>query len=81
MHLYTVRHGGDAPFGTGIDRGDHMTEHGGFVVHFFDHALVDRVAEGLTSPAVFAVEEGELPRRLWRVTQRQANVPTLSNPQ
>jgi hypothetical protein len=49
-----------------------MTEHGGFVVHFFDRALVDRVAEGFTAPEVVAFEEGGLPRRLWRVSQRRS---------
>lgn len=70
-HVYTVRHTGDQHHGTGIDRGDNMTEHGGFVVHFFDQPLVDRVAEGFTTPEVVAFEEGGLPRRLWRVTQRK----------
>ncbi len=70
-HVYTVRHTGDAHYGTGVDRGDEMTEHGGFVVHFFDQPLVDRVAEGFSTPEVVAFEEGGLPRRLWRVTQRK----------
>lgn len=70
-HVYTVRHTGDPHHGTGIDRGDNMTEHGGFVVHFFDRALVDRIAEGFSNPEVVAFEEGGLPRRLWRVTQRK----------
>ena len=81
LHIYTVRHVGDAHFGTGILRGDNMTEHGGFVVHFFDRALVESVAEGFTSPAVVAFEEGGLPRRLWRVTQRKTDNPAHSNHQ
>jgi SAM-dependent methyltransferase len=70
-HVYTVRHTGDAHFGTGLDRGDKMTEHGGFVVHFFDRPLVERLARGFSSPEVVTFEEGELPRRLWRITQRK----------
>jgi hypothetical protein len=38
-------------------------------VHFFDRGLVDSLAEGWRLDEVHAFEEGELPRRLWRVTQ------------
>ncbi len=77
-HVYTVRHTGDAHYGTGIDRGDDMTEHGGFVVHFFDQPLVDLVAEGFSTPEVVAFEEGGLPRRLWRVTQHKTAAGTIA---
>lgn len=67
--VYTVRHTGDAHFGAGIAHGDNIYEHGGFAVHFFDRALVDDLAEGWILAEVDAFEEGDLPRRLWRVTQ------------
>lgn len=79
-HVYTVRHTDDPHHGTGIDRGDNMTEHGGFIVHFFDQTLVDRVAEGFSTPEVVAFEEGGLPRRLWRVTQRKTDTDPSVNP-
>jgi SAM-dependent methyltransferase len=79
-HIYTVRHTGDAHFGTGLDRGDNMTEHGGFVVHFFDRPLVDRLARGFSSPQVVAFEEGELPRRLWRITQSKTTLRAADHP-
>ncbi|MFG3346308.1 class I SAM-dependent methyltransferase [Streptomyces sp. NPDC048018] len=66
--VYTVRHTGDAHFGTGVSHGDDVYEHGGFAVHFFSRELVDRLAEGWTLREVHAFEEGALPRRLWRVT-------------
>ena len=44
--VYTVRHTGDAHHGTGTPRGDDMYEHGGFIVHFFDDRLVQRLASG-----------------------------------
>ncbi|MFI8824810.1 class I SAM-dependent methyltransferase [Streptomyces sp. NPDC053431] len=66
--VYTVRHTGDAHYGTGLAHGDDVYEHGGFAVHFFSRALVDRLAEGWTLQEVHAFEEGALPRRLWRVT-------------
>ncbi|MCM6774218.1 class I SAM-dependent methyltransferase [Nocardia sp. CDC159] len=67
--VYTVRHTGDAHYGTGVALGDDIFEHGGFAVHFFSRALVDDLAEGWDLREVHPFEEGELPRRLWRVTQ------------
>lgn len=67
--VYTVRHTGDAHHGTGIPHGDDIFEHGGFAVHFFDRALVDDLAAGWDLVEVEPFEEGELPRRLWRITQ------------
>ncbi|WP_030206216.1 class I SAM-dependent methyltransferase [Streptomyces bikiniensis] len=67
--VYTVRHTGDAHYGAGTAHGDDIYEHGGFAVHFFDRALVDGLAHGWTLNDVHAFEEGDLPRRLWRVTQ------------
>ncbi|MFF9626312.1 class I SAM-dependent methyltransferase [Streptomyces griseosporeus] len=72
VFVYTVRHTGDAHFGAGVGHGDDIWEHGGFAVHFFSRALVDSLAEGWVLDEVDPFEEGELPRRLWRVTQRTA---------
>jgi SAM-dependent methyltransferase len=69
VFVYTVRHTGDAHFGAGTWHGDDIFEHGGFAVHFFDRALVDGLARGWHLDEVCPFEEGELPRRLWRVTQ------------
>ncbi|MDQ8703583.1 class I SAM-dependent methyltransferase [Streptomyces sp. LHD-70] len=70
--VYTVRHTGDAHYGTGTAHGDDIWEHGGFAVHFFPRTLVDALAEGWTLTEIHPFEEGELPRRLWRVTQSVA---------
>ncbi|MFI9203049.1 class I SAM-dependent methyltransferase [Streptomyces sp. NPDC053048] len=67
--VYTVRHTGDAHYGAGTAHGDDIFEHGGFAVHFFPRELVDALADGWTLDEVHAFEEGDLPRRLWRVTQ------------
>ncbi|MET7514116.1 class I SAM-dependent methyltransferase [Streptomyces sp. NPDC005480] len=67
--VYTVRHTGDAHYGTGTPHGDDIYEHAGFAVHFFPRTLVDTVADGWHLKEVHAFEEGALPRRLWRVTQ------------
>ena len=71
LHIYTVRHTGDAHYDTGVAHGDSMFEHGDFIVHFFDRALVERLADGYTEPEVVEFEEGDLPRRLWRITLRR----------
>jgi SAM-dependent methyltransferase len=75
LHVYTVRHVGDAHFGSGITHGDNVYENGGFIVHFFDRELVDRLATGFDLLELHEFEEGELPRRLWRVTLRRRAVP------
>ena len=71
LHVYTVRHVGDAHFGAGLAHGDGMYENGGFIVHFFDRPLVDRLAAGFSIEDLREFDEGELPRRLWRVTLRK----------
>ncbi|TLS42619.1 class I SAM-dependent methyltransferase [Streptomyces montanus] len=69
VFVYTVRHTGDAHCGAGVAHGDDIYEHGGFAVHFFPRDLVDALADGWRLDEVFPFEEGDLPRRLWRVTQ------------
>jgi SAM-dependent methyltransferase len=66
--VYTVRHTGDAHYGAGNPYGDEIFEHAGFAVHFFSRELVDALADGWILDDVYAIEEGDLPRRLWRVT-------------
>jgi len=68
--VYTARTTADAHYGAGIPRGDDMYENGGFIVHFFDRALIDRLAVGFELIDVTDFTEGELPRRLARVTMR-----------
>ncbi|HEX8940919.1 MAG TPA: class I SAM-dependent methyltransferase [Candidatus Limnocylindrales bacterium] len=70
--VYTVRNTSDAHYRAGIEHGDERFEMGGFVVHFFDLALVERLAEGWELLEVSEHEEGRLPRRLFVVTMRRA---------
>ena len=65
--IYTVRHTGYSHYGAGNPLGDDIFEHGGFAVHFFSRQLVDALADGWVLDDVYAFEEGDLPRRLWRV--------------
>jgi SAM-dependent methyltransferase len=69
--VYTARHTGDPDAGKGTPRGDGMCESGGFIVHFFDRGLVERLARGFELLDVAEFEEGPLPRRLYRVTMRK----------
>jgi len=69
--VYTVRHTGDPDAGAGTPHGDGMYESGGFIVHFFDRALVERLTRGFELLEVEESEEGPLPRRLFRVTLRK----------
>ncbi|MFI1915689.1 methyltransferase domain-containing protein [Nocardia sp. NPDC020380] len=69
VFVYTVRNTDDAHYNSGIARGDDIFEHAGFAVHFFSTALVDAVARGWELRERHSFEEGELPRRLWRITQ------------
>jgi len=71
LSVYTARTTTDPDFGKGEHRGERLYELGGFVVHYFDHALVERLADGFEIVAVDEFEEGPLPRRLYRVTLRK----------
>jgi len=71
LNIYTVRHKGDAHFGKGTHVGEDLYEFNGFVVHYFDRAMVDRLAEGFEFLDVEEFEEGSLPRKLFQVTLRK----------
>jgi SAM-dependent methyltransferase len=72
LNVFTVRHTGDPHFGTGIQRGEHMYEVGGFIVNFFDRAKVEQVSMGYEIVSIDEFEEGGMPRRLFRVTLRKS---------
>lgn len=71
LNVYTVRHKGDPHYGRGAHLGEDLYETDGFVVHYFDRAMVDRLAEGFDILDVEDVEEGSLPRKLFQVTLRK----------
>lgn len=48
-----------------------MFEMGGFIVHFFDQALIDRLSTGFGVVEQTDFEEGKLPRRLSALTMRK----------
>jgi len=77
--VYTVRHVGDAHYGAGNPHGDDIYEHGGFAVHFFSEQLIEALADGWIRDDFHAFEEGELPRRLWRLTLTKPHQDSPSN--
>ncbi len=71
LNVYTVRHVGDADYGTGIHQGEDLYEIGGFIVHFFSKEKVERLSKGYEIVDIDEFEEGALPRKLFRVTMRK----------
>ncbi len=71
LHVYTVRHTGDAHYGAGIHRGEDMYQVGGFIVHFFTPEKVRQLAGGYDLVSLDEFEEGGLPRKLFRVALRK----------
>lgn len=74
LQVYTARTTADPDYGAGAAHGDDRHESNGFVVHFFGRELVQRLARGFELLEVAEFEEGDLPRRLFRVTQRRPAV-------
>jgi SAM-dependent methyltransferase len=71
LQVYTARTTADPDYGAGAAHGDDRYESGGFIVHFFSRALVERLSAGFEVLEVREFEEGDLPRRLFAVVQRK----------
>lgn len=71
INIYTARNTKDSHFGSGIHRGENMYEVGGFIVHFFNKEMIDNLSEGYKILDINEFEEGELPRKLYRVTLKK----------
>jgi SAM-dependent methyltransferase len=71
LNIYTVRNTKDPHFRTGIHQGEEIYEIGGFVIHFFSKEKVEHLARGFEIVSIDEFEEGELPKRLFRVTLRK----------
>ncbi len=72
LNVYTVRHSGDPDYGKGILRGENVYEVNGFTVHFFSREKIELLAKGWEIVAIEEFQEGKLPRKLFRVTQRKS---------
>lgn len=71
LNVYTVRNTHDGHYRTGVHRGEDMYEVGGFIVHFFSRNKIASLAKGYKIVDIDEFEEGELPRKLYRVTLRK----------
>lgn len=73
---YTVRSTRDPDFGKGPHHGEGLYESGGFIIHFFGAATVERLADGFEIVELSEFEEGSLPRRLYLATLRKPKPST-----
>ena len=66
--VYTVRNTTDPQYQRGIHRGEEMYEFNGFIVHFFSREKIHSLAGGYEIFDITEFAEGELPRKLFRIT-------------
>ena len=67
INIFTVRHIGDGDYKNGIYRGEDLYENDGFIVHFFSKEKIEKISEGFKILKIENFEEGNFPRRLFRV--------------
>ena len=79
LDVYTVRTTADPDYRKGVSHGEHLYESDGFVVHFFDRGLIERLADGYDVLEVDRYQEGSLPRDLFRVAlRRRESAPRMA---
>ena len=71
INIYTVRHTGDDDCKNGIHRGEDLYETDGFIVHYFTKEKVKQLNNGFDIVNIENFEEGELPKKLFRVTLKK----------
>jgi len=71
VNIYTTRHTGDGDYKNGIHRGEDLYENDGFIVHFFSKEKVQQLSNGFDIVNIENFEEGEFPRKLFRVTLKK----------
>jgi len=67
FNIYTVRHTGDGDYKNGTHIGEDLYENDGFIVHFFSEKKVRKITDGFTVINIEKFEEGNFPRKLFRV--------------
>ena len=79
FNVYTVRTTADPDYGKGVYHGEHLYESDGFVVHFFDRGLIERLADGYDVLGVDRYQGGSLPRDLFGVAlRRRESAPRIA---
>ena len=71
INIYTTRHTGDDHYKNGIHRGEDLYETDGFIVNFFSKEKVRQLSNGFDIVNIENFEEGELPKKLFRVTLKK----------
>ena len=71
INIYTARHTGDGDYKNGIHRGEDLYENDGFIVHFFSKEKVKQLSNGFDIVNIENFEEGEFPKKLFRVTLKK----------
>jgi len=74
LNVYTARNINDSYYEKGIHRGEDMYEVNGFIVHFFSKDKITLLAKNFEIISINEFEEGDLPRVLYKVTQRKHSV-------
>jgi len=71
INIYTVRHIHDGDYKNGIHIGEDLYENDGFIVHFFSENKVNQLSKGFEILDIEKFEEGNFPRKLFKVTLKK----------
>jgi SAM-dependent methyltransferase len=71
LNVFTVRNIEDGDYQNGIHRGEDLYESNGFIVHFFSKEKIKKLLRGFELLDISTFDEGNFPRRLYRVTMRK----------
>jgi SAM-dependent methyltransferase len=78
LNIFTTRHTGDPQYRTGVHRGEDMWQiKGGFIVHFLSREKVERISQGYDIVDVEEFEEGQLPKKLFKIALRKKAIKKL----
>lgn len=72
INVYTARNINDPDYGRGAQQGEDLYESNGFIVHYFSKDKVNELHKGFSKIKREEFEEGQLPRRLYFVSQSKA---------
>jgi SAM-dependent methyltransferase len=73
VNIYTVRNTHDPMYGTGIHKDGNMYEIQGFIINFFNESMIKTCSQGYQIEDISEIEEGELPKKLYKVTLTSKN--------
>ena len=71
INIYTVRHTDDGDYKNGIHIGEDLYENDGFIVHFFSKDKINQLSKDFEILNIEKFEEGNFPRKLFKVTAKK----------